>query len=128
MRSLGLYLARHQPYCVDPAKEAAMCHLVREPFVTTEPGRVDTPPKVGSPRQRWLVAGAALAGGMAMAALVSPAQAPEVPQAAAPASTGARSAAPAGGALARTALPADDDVPVASGATKARMGFCHEGM
>ena len=105
-----------------------MCHLVREPFVTTEPGRVDSPPKVGSPRQRWLVAGAALAGGIAMAALVSPAQAPEVRQAAAPVATAARTADPAGGALERTALPADDDVPVAADSTRARMGHCHEGM
>jgi hypothetical protein len=105
-----------------------MCHLVREPFVSTEPGRVETPPKVTLPRQRWLVAGAALAGSIAMAALVSPAQAPEVPKAAAPVATAARSAEPAGGAIARTALPADDDVPTASGATKARTGYCHEGM
>src|SRR4051812_49700173 len=99
-----------------------MCYLLREPSVQAEPGRLDTPPKVSLPRQRWLVAGAALAGSIAMAALVSPAPAPQAtPRAEPPASIAARSVAePAAGGIQRTALPADDDVPIANGAVSAR--------
>jgi hypothetical protein len=104
-----------------------MCYLVREPSVPTEAGRLETPPKVGLPGRRWLVAGAALAGTIAMAALVSPAEAPQVREAT-PVATAAGSAEAGGGGMTRTALPADDDVPTASGGTPARLGHCHEGM
>ena len=111
-----------------------MCHLVREASAAGEPGSATqaAPPLRVPPR--WAGAlGAALVGGLALAALVVPAPVPQEASAQPPVATAATllpvvlksEAVPATAGAGGPSLGVDDGVPASPNVTKAGLGGCH---
>lgn len=111
-----------------------MCHLVREESLASQAGSDGAPaqpPRV-RPRRAAVVA-AVLVGGLAVAALLAPSRVSPLSPSVAPrhevqAGLVSLQAAPSAGALERTALPVDDDVPTAPEPARAGAAPCHHGM
>lgn len=108
-----------------------MCYMLRQQQAAAEPGGVTVPPRMDSVRPRWVAAaGAALIGGLALAAFVQPSSTSTLPEPAQAAallpvaakSTGSTGAPPTEG------LAPDDGVPTASTSPKSGMGHCHQGL
>lgn len=112
-----------------------MCYLVREQQAGAAEGAAPLPPAIDRLRARWVgAAGAALIGGLALAALVTPSTstAPllSAKDSGAPAPVASRSVSvPAAGGAQQTSLPMDDGVPTATSDTpKSGFGNCHHGL
>lgn len=109
-----------------------MCHLVRDASAAGEPGGATQPAPPLRVPPRWAGAlGAALVGGLALAALVTPAPVPQEaaaqpPKAAVVPVVLKTEAIPTAASGAGPALGADDGVPTSPDVRKAAgLGGCH---
>jgi hypothetical protein len=112
-----------------------MCYLVRHHQAgASEGGRAPQPPSLDRVRPRWVGAvGAALIGGLAVAAIVAPSStSPPVRDresaAPAPITSSAAAAVPMAAVVEAGSPPADDGVPGTSDVAKAGMGHCEHGL
>jgi len=112
------------------AKEFAMCYLIRDKQAGAEHGSASSPEMSGKLRPRWIGAGAAaLAGGLALAALVTPAPlTPPRQSAAAVPMTATMGAAPATPVVEQRTSAVDDGVPTTRHDVAKAGGDCHHGL
>jgi hypothetical protein len=129
-----LNVARREPYWLDPSKEAAMCYLVHERQAGSPSGRAVPPAFPERLRPRHAAAAVLMAGGLAVAALVTPASQTEqarATEAAIPVAVTARSATTPGvpvRPVVEQGAGLDDGVPGPAEMSKASAGNCHHGL
>jgi hypothetical protein len=113
-----------------------MCYLVRHHQArATEGGSAPVPPSLDRVRSRWAGAvGAALIGGLAVAAIVAPSSTSSPTlrdmESAAPAPIASSTAAavPMAAVVETGSAPVEDGAPSTSEVAKAGMGQCHHGL
>ena len=112
-----------------------MCYLVRHHQAgAAEGGSAPVPPSVDRVRPRWVGAvGAALIGGLAVAAIVAPSSTSTPTlrdrESAAPAPiTSSAAAVPMAAVVETGSAPVDDGAPNTSDVAKAGMGQCEHGL